>query len=68
MTDSPHSFSLGQRVRVILNERNRTPHSGTIRAIVWHFKDQSYNYYLEANGKRISKRYYEEDLEAEGPP
>ncbi len=58
MAEPPAAFSIGQRVRVILNDRNRTPHSGTIREIIWHFKDQRYNYYLEENGKKISKRYY----------
>ncbi len=58
-----HSFKVGQRVRVILNERNRTARTGTIRQIIWHYKDQSYNYYLDVNGKKISKRYYEEDIE-----
>jgi hypothetical protein len=59
------AFQIKQRVRVILNERNRTPHEGTVREVVWHHKDQRYNYYLEEAGKKVSKRYFEEDLEAE---
>jgi hypothetical protein len=59
----PPAFSVGQRVRVILNERNRTARTGTIRQIIWHYKEQTYNYYLDVNGKRISKRYYEKDFE-----
>jgi hypothetical protein len=58
------AFSLGQRVRVILNERNKTAHTGIIRNIVWHHNDQQYNYYIEENVKRISKRYFDVDLEA----
>jgi hypothetical protein len=63
----PPAFSVGQRVRVILNDRNRTARTGTIRQVIWHFKDRRYNYYLDVNGKRISKRYYEEDFERVPP-
>lgn len=56
-------FSVGQRVRVIVNDRNRTPHDGSVRQVVWHHKDQRYNYYLEEAGKKVSKRYLAEDLE-----
>jgi hypothetical protein len=56
-------FSVGQQVRVILNERNKTPHTGTIRQIIWHDKDQRFNYYIEENGKKVSKRYFNEDFE-----
>jgi hypothetical protein len=62
----PPAYSLGQRVRVILNARNRTPREGTVREIVWHFKDRRYNYYLEEGGKKVSKRYLSEDLEPGG--
>lgn len=57
------AFAIGQRVRVVVNERNRTPHTGAIRDFRWHHKDQRYHYYLEENGKIVSKRYSEEDLE-----
>jgi hypothetical protein len=64
MTEKPPpAFSFGQRVRVILNERNRTSRTGTIRQVIWHHKDQCYNYYLDVNGKKTSKRYCEEDFE-----
>ncbi|HET6882611.1 MAG TPA: hypothetical protein VFI31_20760 [Pirellulales bacterium] len=64
MTEPPlPAFCLGQVVQVILNDRNKTPHTGTIREIIWHYKDQRFNYYLEENGKKISKRYFEEDLD-----
>jgi hypothetical protein len=56
-------YQVGQPVRVILNARNRTAHAGIIRRVVWHGKDSQYNYYLEEAGKKISKRYLEEDLE-----
>jgi hypothetical protein len=56
-------FAIGQKVRVRLNDRNQTPHEGTIRDIVWHFKDQRHLYFLEEAGKKVSKRYYDGDLE-----
>jgi hypothetical protein len=56
-------FAIGQKVRVRLSVRNRTAHEGTIRDIIWHFKDQRHNYYLEEGGKKVSKRYYDDDLE-----
>jgi hypothetical protein len=58
-------FAVGQAVRVVLNERNTTAHSGTVQEIIWHFKDQRYNYYLVENGRKVSKRYFEDDLEPE---
>ncbi len=56
-------FAVGDRVRVVLNERNRTPHEGSIREAIWHGKHQCWNYYLVEDGKKISKRYIAEDLE-----
>lgn len=57
-------FAIGQRVRVILGERNRTAHEGTVQDIIWHFKDERHNYYIEERGKKISKRYFDTDLES----
>jgi hypothetical protein len=63
----PPAFSVGQRVRVIISDRNQTARTGTIRQVIWHFKDRRYNYYLDVSGKRISKRYDEEDFEPVPP-
>lgn len=35
---------------------------GIIREIIWHFKDFEWNYYIESEGKKVSKRYVEKDL------
>ncbi|NTI41415.1 hypothetical protein [Rhizobium rhizogenes] len=35
---------------------------GTIRDVIWHFKDGEPNYYLEQEGKKLSKRYLTSDL------
>lgn len=58
-------FRLGQRVCVVVNERNRTARVGVIANVVWHGKDGCYNYYLEVDGKKVSKRYLARDLIAE---
>lgn len=55
-------FELGQRVRVVVGERNRTPLAGTVHGVIWHHKDACYNYYLEVGGRKVSKRYLAVDL------
>lgn len=59
----PPELDLGQRVSVILNARNYTPHSGEICDRVWHHKDQRWTYLILESGKRVSKRYYSDDLQ-----
>lgn len=34
----------------------------TIRDVIWHFKNGVPNYYLEMEGKRLSRRYLNEEL------
>ncbi len=58
----PPEFEIGQRVQVILNARNLTPHAGTILTRVWHHKNKKWNYTLLEGDKRIAKRYFFEDL------
>lgn len=55
-------LNIGQDVRVILSFRNQTAREGSIIDRVWHHKDRRWNYYMEENGKRLSKRYFAEDL------
>ena len=55
-------FQIGDLVTVIVNDRNKTPRAGTIQRIIWHHKDSRYNYYLEADGRSVSKRYFADDL------
>ncbi len=65
--DGPEpELALGQRVRVVLNDRNRTPHEGTIRAAIWHHTQGRFHYYLQEGGRKVSKRYAAEDLEEVG--
>lgn len=58
----PPLFRQGNLVEVIVNARNTTYHKGIIYAIIYHFKDKDWNYYISENGKKISKRYYSRDL------
>lgn len=55
-------FPVGSSVEVVLNAKNLTPHKGEILDSIWHFKEQCWNYYIEEDGKRISKRYLAADL------
>ena len=55
-------YQIGDPVTVILNERNKTPRTGVVRSVIWHYKDSRYNYYLQVGGKKVSKRYFAEDL------
>jgi len=62
MTPEP-TFHIGQRVRVVPNDHNRTAHRGTVRDHIWHYKDECWYYYLSGEtGRKISKRYAAEDL------
>jgi hypothetical protein len=62
--DPDHArLSLGQAVSVI-PKLGHTPHSGTVREIIWHHKNRCWNYYLTTDtGKKLTKRYVAEDLE-----
>jgi len=55
-------FQIGEHVRVVLNEHNRTPRAGTISRAVWHFKYSCWHYFLTVDGAAVSKRYVAEDL------
>lgn len=59
-------FRVGDLVRVIVNEQNRTSRTGAVREVIWHHKHERYNYYLEEHGKKVSKRYYADDLKSIG--
>jgi hypothetical protein len=55
-------YQVGQPVRVVPGERNHTARRGTIREIIWHYKNQRFYYFIEETGKRVSKRYQADDL------
>ena len=53
---------LEQDVEVIVNAKNITCHKGVIRQIIWHSKDQRWHFWLEEDGRKVSKRYAAADL------
>ena len=55
-------FPVGTEVEVIVNAKNVTYHRGTVCEVIWHHKHEEWNYYLKEHGKRIGKRYLENDL------
>jgi len=55
-------FNIGSTVRVIINDRNRTPRAGRVARRVWHYKHACWIYYLEEGGRPVKKRYLAEDL------
>lgn len=58
----PPELPVGTLVVVVANQGRNTPRTGRVRKVVWHFKDHRYNYYIETNGKKVSKRYFAGDL------
>ncbi|WP_439680411.1 hypothetical protein [Embleya sp. MST-111070] len=57
------AYHEGDRVRVVVDDRNRTPHSGSIRYKLWHYRDRTWYFLLRTDtGARISKRYAAGDL------
>jgi hypothetical protein len=59
---TPPEFEIGDRVEVVLNQRNKTARVGSIVRRVWHFKNQQWLYFIRAGARRVSKRYFAEDL------
>ncbi len=57
---------MGDFVEVVPSTRHQTPWRGTVRAVVWHFKDRRWNYYLVSEGRAVSTRYLTEDLRHSG--
>lgn len=58
ITDKPPAFIYGELVTTV-----DSPNIiGKIEDIIWHFKNNDYNYYISAKDVKISKRYYSDDL------
>lgn len=56
------TFPPGSRVRVLLSARNRTARHGVVVRCLWHGKIGGWMFFLEVAGRRVSKRYFAEDL------
>jgi hypothetical protein len=50
-------FSIGESVEVMVSAKNTTYHCGRIIQITWHHKESKWHYFIEENGKKVSKRY-----------
>ena len=59
-------FEFGDKVKVMVNERNKTYHEGIIIDISWHSKYNKQFYFIKENNKVLKKRYFYEDLEKIG--
>lgn len=58
IADKPPAFIYGESVSVV-----DSPNIiGKIEDVIWHFKNNDYNYYISADDIKISKRYYSDDL------
>lgn len=57
------SFALGARVQVVPNGQNRRLWVGLVARRIWHHKHACWTYFIESDGKKVSKRYVAEDLE-----
>ncbi|MDE6926080.1 MAG: hypothetical protein K2P59_12610 [Acetatifactor sp.] len=56
--DRPPAFVYGEKVSPV----SHSDWKGSIRDIIWHFKDNDYNYYISVGGRKKSRRYYSADL------
>lgn len=56
--DHPPVFTYGEKVF----PADHSDMEGRITDIVWHFKNEDYNYYISVDGRKKSKRYYAADL------
>ena len=53
-------FDFGQLVRTL---PPRSPHEGRVADIRWHDKEMRVFYFLECDGKHLSGRYWDDELE-----
>ncbi|MBR1736164.1 MAG: hypothetical protein IJ736_03985 [Firmicutes bacterium] len=56
--DAPPKFKYGDSV----SPADHIYKKGRIRDIIWHGKTHKFNYYIEIDNKKVSRRYYAEEL------
>ncbi len=59
------AFGIGSRVSVVLSARNHTARRGLVVRCQWHGKLDQWMFFLAVAGRRVSKRYFAEDLRAD---
>ena len=60
---NPSKYHIGDRVKIITKDSKTFGSIGEIKFVLYHFKDETYYYFIESNGKKFKRRYYEGDLE-----
>ena len=58
----PPAFRHGDIVEVIVNAKNLTHHKGVIYDMRWHGDRKEWYYFILEDGKKVSKRYFYDDL------
>lgn len=58
-------FAIGSRVSVVLSARNHTARRGEVVRCLWHGKLDQWMFFLAVANRRVSKRYFAEDLRAD---
>lgn len=58
IADKPPTFTYGEAVSPV----GHSDIIGKIEDIIWHFKNNEYNYYISSDDIKISKRYCSGDL------
>ena len=56
--NTPPRFRYGDAVSPVSQPERK----GIISAIGWHFKEQAYLYHIAVGGKKVSRRYFENEL------
>ena len=56
-------YNIGDRVKIIAKDSKTFGATGNIKLVFYHFKARTYYYFIESNGKKLKRRYYEDDLE-----
>lgn len=58
----PPSFEIGDPVKIIGTKKN-SARRGKIREHIWHHKNTEWMYFINEEGRKVSKRYREDELE-----
>ena len=58
----PPSFEIGDPVKIIGTKKN-SARSGRIREHIWHHRNTEWMYFTNEEGRKVSKRYREDELE-----
>lgn len=60
---NPSKYNIGERVEIIAKDSKTFGNTGEIKLVFYHFKNKTYYYFIESNGKKLKRRYYEDELD-----